>query len=138
MVREAVRFNKTLVDRGQAIFQVASAEAIPCMDASFDRVIAINVIYFLADPVPALREVRRVLRHPASALLRASTRRRWSLLPTSSQSSGFTSATVQPSPHYTALPDLGTWKSGPMRKLLRDLTEPHGPDVIVWVTAPKP
>lgn len=62
MVHEASRFNKNLVDRGQAIFRLASADAIPCMDASFDRVIAINVIYFLVDPGPALREIRRVLR----------------------------------------------------------------------------
>ena len=61
MVCEAVRFNKSLVDRGQASFQIASVEAIPYMDGSFDRVIAVNVIYFLADPIPALREIRRVL-----------------------------------------------------------------------------
>jgi ubiquinone/menaquinone biosynthesis C-methylase UbiE len=61
MLHEAVRFNRTLVDSAQATFRLASVEAIPCMDASFDRVVAVNVIYFLADPGPALREIRRVL-----------------------------------------------------------------------------
>ena len=61
MVQEAVRFNQSLVDSGEASFGVAAADAIPCVDASFDRVIAINVVYFLADPGRALREMRRVL-----------------------------------------------------------------------------
>lgn len=69
MVHEAVRFNKSLVDTGQAIFRLASAAAIPCPDASFDRVISINAIYFLADPGPALTEMRRVLRPSGVSLV---------------------------------------------------------------------
>jgi SAM-dependent methyltransferase len=62
MVAEAAAFNRALVDAGRAKFHLASAEAIPCPDASVDRVCAINVIYFWSDPVPALAEIRRVLR----------------------------------------------------------------------------
>ena len=62
MVKEATAFNCELVDRGRAEFKLASAEAIPCPDASIDRACAINVVYFWPDPVKALAEIRRVLR----------------------------------------------------------------------------
>ena len=62
MVAEAVRFNEAFVTAGHAAFHVASVEAIPFTNASFDRVVAVNVIYFLPDPIPALKEIRRVLR----------------------------------------------------------------------------
>ena len=69
MVDEAVRFNQSLVDAGRVVFRMASAEAIPCTEGSFDRVIAVNVIYFLADPGPALKEMRRVLRPSGFSLV---------------------------------------------------------------------
>jgi SAM-dependent methyltransferase len=62
MVAEAAAFNRNLIDAGRAKFQLASAEAIPCADASFDRACAINVVYFWPDPVRVLAEIRRVLR----------------------------------------------------------------------------
>jgi ubiquinone/menaquinone biosynthesis C-methylase UbiE len=62
MVTEAIAFNAELVAAGQASFRLASAEAIPCPDASFDKAFAVNVIYFWPDPVRALSEIRRVLR----------------------------------------------------------------------------
>jgi arsenite methyltransferase len=62
MVAEAKAFNKSLIDAGRASFHLASAEAIPCDDASFDRAMAINVVYFWLDPVRVLAEIRRVLR----------------------------------------------------------------------------
>jgi SAM-dependent methyltransferase len=51
-----------LVDAERAKFQLAAAEAIPFPDGSFDRAVAINVVYFWSDPVQALTEIRRVLR----------------------------------------------------------------------------
>jgi ubiquinone/menaquinone biosynthesis C-methylase UbiE len=62
MVTAAASFNAELVAAGRASFRLGSAEAIPCDDASFDRVFAINVIYFWPEPVRALAEMRRVLR----------------------------------------------------------------------------
>jgi ubiquinone/menaquinone biosynthesis C-methylase UbiE len=62
MVTEAVAFNAELVAAGIASFRLASVEAIPCPDQGFDRVFAVNVIYFWPDPVRALSEMRRVLR----------------------------------------------------------------------------
>jgi len=62
MVAEAAAFNRTLVDAERAKFQLAAAEAIPFPDGSFDRAVAINVVYFWSDPVQALTEIRRVLR----------------------------------------------------------------------------
>ncbi len=40
----------------------ADAARLPFVDASFDAVTALNVLYHLADPRPALREAQRVLR----------------------------------------------------------------------------
>jgi ubiquinone/menaquinone biosynthesis C-methylase UbiE len=62
MVSEASAFNADLVARGRASFRLASAEALPFADASFDRVFAVNVVYFWPQPIRALAEIRRVLR----------------------------------------------------------------------------
>jgi ubiquinone/menaquinone biosynthesis C-methylase UbiE len=62
MVTEATAHNAEVVAAGRASFRLGDAEAIPCTDGSFDRVFAVNVIYFWQDPVGALAEMRRVLR----------------------------------------------------------------------------
>jgi ubiquinone/menaquinone biosynthesis C-methylase UbiE len=62
MVTEATAHNAELVAAARASFRLGSAEAIPCKDESFDRVFAVNVVYFWPDPVRALAEMRRVLR----------------------------------------------------------------------------
>jgi ubiquinone/menaquinone biosynthesis C-methylase UbiE len=62
MVGEASAFNADLIAGGRASFRLASAEALPFADASFDKVFAVNVIYFWQHPVRALAEIRRVLR----------------------------------------------------------------------------
>jgi ubiquinone/menaquinone biosynthesis C-methylase UbiE len=62
MVAEATLFNRALIDAGAATFRLASAEAIPYPEESFNRALAINVVYFWTDPVQALTEIRRVLR----------------------------------------------------------------------------
>ena len=71
MVSEAIAFNAELVAAGRASFWLASAEAIPCPDRSFDRVFAVNVIYFWPDPVRALAEMRRVLRPAGMSVIAA-------------------------------------------------------------------
>jgi SAM-dependent methyltransferase len=62
MVTDATAFNADLVAAGRATFQLASAEALPFPDQSFDKVFAVNVIYFWPEPVAALTEIRRMLR----------------------------------------------------------------------------
>jgi ubiquinone/menaquinone biosynthesis C-methylase UbiE len=71
MVTEAIAFNAELVAAGQASFRLAPAEAIPCLDQSFDKVFAVNVIYFWPDPVRALAEMRRVLRPDGMSVIAA-------------------------------------------------------------------
>jgi SAM-dependent methyltransferase len=73
MVKEARRFNDDRVASGQASFHLASADRIPAADASFDRVFAVNVIYFWPDAVGSLREIRRVLRQTGFSLIAAAT-----------------------------------------------------------------
>jgi ubiquinone/menaquinone biosynthesis C-methylase UbiE len=62
MVSEANAFNAELVAAGRASFRLASAEALPFADASFDKIFAVNVVYFWPQPIRALAEIRRVLR----------------------------------------------------------------------------
>ena len=72
MVDEARQFNAAQVASGQAAFHLASAESIPSDAARFDRVFAVNVIYFWADPLRPLQEIRRVL-HPEGVSVIAAT-----------------------------------------------------------------
>lgn len=62
MVADATAFNADLIAAGRASFQLASAEALPFADQSFDKAFAVNVIYFWKDPIRPLAEIRRVLR----------------------------------------------------------------------------
>ena len=71
MVAEAARFNHAAVAGGKARFHLGSAEAMPFAPASFDRVVAVNVVYFWPDPVPPLAAVRRVLRPGVLAVVGA-------------------------------------------------------------------
>jgi SAM-dependent methyltransferase len=73
MVGEACRFNADRVASGQATFHLASADRIPAAGASFDRVFAVNVIYFWPDAIGPLREIRRVLRPSGFSLIAAVT-----------------------------------------------------------------
>jgi ubiquinone/menaquinone biosynthesis C-methylase UbiE len=72
MIDEARQFNAAQVASGQAAFHLASAESIPSDAARFDRVFAVNVIYFWADPLRPLQEIRRVL-HPEGVSVIAAT-----------------------------------------------------------------
>ncbi|WP_315743659.1 MULTISPECIES: class I SAM-dependent methyltransferase [unclassified Bradyrhizobium] len=62
MVADANAFNADLVAAGRAAFRLASAETLPFPDQTFDKVFAVNVIYFWPRPLRALSEIRRVLR----------------------------------------------------------------------------
>jgi SAM-dependent methyltransferase len=72
MVAEAARFNHDAVASGKARFHLGRADAMPFAPSSFDRVIAVNVIYFWPDPVPPLVAIRRVLRPGGLCVIGAS------------------------------------------------------------------
>lgn len=62
MVAAANRRNATAVAAGRAEFVEGDAAALPFPDASFDRVLSVNTLYFWAEPQRVLAEIARVLR----------------------------------------------------------------------------
>lgn len=62
MVKEAIRYNQSAIDRGELSLHKGSSDAMPFDDNSFDKVYCINVIYFWKDPAAHLREIMRVLK----------------------------------------------------------------------------
>ena len=68
MVSEADLFNRPLIAEGRAEFRVASVDAIPFADHTFDRAVTMNTVYFWPNPERAFAEIRRVLR-PGGVLL---------------------------------------------------------------------
>lgn len=62
MIAEAKRLHVALVAAGRAKFVQGVAEAMPFTDASFDRALSVNTLYFSPDPAQALAEYARVLR----------------------------------------------------------------------------
>ena len=71
MVVEAQRFNAGLAAQGRYIAQLAKSSAMPFADATFDRTLALNTIYFWDDPAADLAEIRRVLRKGGRLVLGA-------------------------------------------------------------------
>lgn len=129
MVDEACRFNAGSVAAGQATFHVAGAEHIPASDKSFDRVFAVNVIYFWPDAVAPLREIRRVLRSSGYSVVVATTpesmasgnsaifslengfhRRDAEALVAVHKAAGFSEVTVELVNEMVTLPDGKDWK----------------------------
>lgn len=70
MVAEARSFNRELIADGRVDLRLASVEAIPFADHTFDRALTVNTVYFWPKPERALAEIRRVLR-PGGVLLAA-------------------------------------------------------------------
>lgn len=62
MVAAARARNPALLATGQAEFLQGSSEAMPLLDAAFDKVLSVNTIYFWEAPVRHLAEVARVLK----------------------------------------------------------------------------
>jgi ubiquinone/menaquinone biosynthesis C-methylase UbiE len=88
MVAEANTFNRDLINAGRATFHLASAEAIPFADASFDRAMAVNVVYFWPDPIRTLTEIRRVLRPDGVSIIAGIDRPRPPSRPSHASNSG--------------------------------------------------
>lgn len=62
MVEEAISRNKWLLQEGTVQFHYAWCEEMPYKEGEFDKLCTANTIYFLDDPVAAIREFRRVLK----------------------------------------------------------------------------
>lgn len=61
MVQQARRRNASAIKAGRVEIQQGDALTLPYADASFDKVVAVHVIYFWSDAVATLQELRRVL-----------------------------------------------------------------------------
>lgn len=61
MLRAANARNRRCIEAGRVRLELGSVDALPYGDASFDKALAVNSIYFWNDPVTALREILRVL-----------------------------------------------------------------------------
>ena len=62
MVRMATRRCRGLIEAGRVRLALADSASLPYADGSFDKAFTMHTIYFWDDPVPHLRELRRVLR----------------------------------------------------------------------------
>lgn len=62
MVGQARRRNAEAVREGRVELHCGRVAALPYEDDTFDRVLAVHVIYFMADPVADLGEICRVMR----------------------------------------------------------------------------
>lgn len=69
MCDEARILNTDLIDSGKLSIHCADTSSLPFPDASFDLVIAINVIYFLEPPEIHLKEIHRILKAGGSFLI---------------------------------------------------------------------
>jgi ubiquinone/menaquinone biosynthesis C-methylase UbiE len=62
MVRQARKLNAAFVAAGRVDLREGDATTLPFEDKTFDKVLAVNVIYFWPEPLPSLDEIRRVLK----------------------------------------------------------------------------
>jgi SAM-dependent methyltransferase len=69
MVRMAARHNAELVRRGRVEVRLATGCRIPYPDQRFDKVYAVHVLYFWADPAAHLQEIERVMKPGARLVL---------------------------------------------------------------------
>jgi ubiquinone/menaquinone biosynthesis C-methylase UbiE len=69
MVRMASRANRAAVRKGRAVLMAGDAASLPYGDALFDKVFAVNVIYFWHDPSVPLSEIRRTMKPGGSLAL---------------------------------------------------------------------
>lgn len=62
MLEQASKRNRQAIKDGRISLSQGVFTALPYADASFDRILAVNVIYFWYDMPGVLKEIRRVLR----------------------------------------------------------------------------
>ena len=61
MIREAIINNRDFVKSGQASFIKANVKRLPFKNASFNKILTVNTIYFWEDTETTLAEIKRVL-----------------------------------------------------------------------------
>ena len=61
MLRTAAERNRAAIESGRVDLRIGDAGDMPYPDDEFDRVFAVNVLYFWPNPKPNLQEIRRVL-----------------------------------------------------------------------------
>lgn len=62
MVRQASKRNAAAIEAGRVELRHGNVSSLPFEDDTFDKVLAVNVIYFLPDPTSCLEELRRVMK----------------------------------------------------------------------------
>jgi ubiquinone/menaquinone biosynthesis C-methylase UbiE len=80
MLEQAERKNQVAVQEGRVFLYRTAFEALPFANASFDKILAVNVIYFWRDAAAVLKEIHRVLRPNGCISIyatEAATMRRW-------------------------------------------------------------
>jgi ubiquinone/menaquinone biosynthesis C-methylase UbiE len=80
MVEQAQVRNRRTIEAGRVYLYEAAFDRLPFEDASVDKILAVNVIYFWQDSAAVLAEIRRVLRPGGKIAIyatQASSMRRW-------------------------------------------------------------
>jgi len=65
MVEEAKKLNAGYLQENKASFHLYDGTHIPFPDASFDKVMTVNTIYFWENPIKLLKEIQRVMKPKA-------------------------------------------------------------------------
>jgi ubiquinone/menaquinone biosynthesis C-methylase UbiE len=69
MVREAKNAHASLIEAGNLEIVQGAITAIPYKEHTFTKVFALNTLYFIDEPLRALQEMYRVLRHGGMACI---------------------------------------------------------------------
>lgn len=80
MLRQAARANRVAIAQGRVKLVLGDFTHLPYADASFDKVLASNVIYFWSDAAIVLAEIKRILRPQGTLVVYATdaaSMRRW-------------------------------------------------------------
>ncbi len=88
MVEESIRRNVAHIASGRASFRSGHSDHLPFNDVVFDKVVAVNVVYFWENPAADLAEIHRVLRPYGRLALGVRTREAMQTMPFTA--SGFT------------------------------------------------
>jgi ubiquinone/menaquinone biosynthesis C-methylase UbiE len=62
MVKEARKLNSAAIAASRADIRLGNVTSLPFGDGNFDKVFAVNVLYFWEDPIVALQEMKRVIK----------------------------------------------------------------------------